>query len=56
MGSYDRLMRELALMAALKDLIDDTDADPLRAPLNRAWSVARKRAADAAEAYVQLPD
>jgi hypothetical protein len=58
MTNYDALMRELALMSALKDHVDlgNPDPDPLRSPLNLAWDVARKRAAEAANRYATGPD
>ena len=57
MTNYDKLMRELALMSALKDHVDlgDPSVDVLRKSLNNAWAVVRQRAA-AANAYVAKPE
>jgi hypothetical protein len=49
--TYDALMKYLALMTALKDHVDPSDAR--RAALNTAWDVAREEAAKAAKAWVE---
>jgi hypothetical protein len=54
--NYDRLLRELTLLSALKDHVDPSDPSPERSSINRAWRLARERAAKAADDYANNPE
>jgi hypothetical protein len=56
MTNYERLMRELALLAALAPYANMTDTSEVKRPFSLAWKTAHERASRAADEYAASPD